>query len=376
MTLSPAKSQKAEDTPISFVLDSKGAPVEEYVLFIRPEDISRTYPSRMSVNQTLGGAWLDSFGEGLETTTMSGITGWRTGPDGLDGIERIVTMRSKVYVRWHALRAEAIARGDNPDDVKLRIVDTLNRYTRVIAPQVFEIRRSKSRPLLASYRIQFTALAKATASTGLAGLGGFDPSGFGLSSLTSSISTITGAINSIKNFVNGAILGPVRSFLGLANTVLSKVTSVINAGKSITGALIGVARDIAHVGTNLFRTLAAIASTPMQIKAELMRVGSAFSNALCVLKNALRPVPTYEDYQAVHGSSNCSSTSGGLPPSIYANTNVFNAVSPPPVTPVSVSPAANSAMKAMITTDVVFSPLPVSTLSSMLTDINTGVVVR
>lgn len=375
MTLSTPASQKAEDRPISFVLDAAGAPVEEHVLFIRPEDISRQYPSKLSVNQTLGGAWLDSFGEGLEVTTMSGITGWRAGPDGQDGIDRILTMRESVYTQWHALRAEAIARGENPDNIKLRIVDTLNRYARVIAPQVFEIRRSKSRPLLASYRITFTALEEGSWKTGALSSTVFDPSGFGVPSLTSSISTISGAISSIRNFVNGTLLAPVRSFMQLSNGVLSKVTSVINEGKSISGSLIGIARDIAHTGTNLFRTLAAIASTPMQVRAELARIGSAYSNALCVLKNALKPLPTYEDYQAIHGASNCSSTSGGRPPSAYAGINVFEAVAPPPVTPASVSPAASKAMKSMITTDVVFSPMSSDTLAATLTDINSGVVV-
>ena len=111
-TFSPAISQKAEDCPISFILDdqSGGGGLDSVTLYIRPEDMTRVHPSRLSVNQTLDGAWIDSFGEGLEKTTISGILGWRTGADGKDGATRLQEMREKVYHAWHTRRKAAIER--------------------------------------------------------------------------------------------------------------------------------------------------------------------------------------------------------------------------------------------------------------------------
>lgn len=371
MSLSTPNSQKAADRPISFVLDARGGAAEEHVLFIRPEDLTVSFPSKVSVNQTLGGAWVDSFGEGLEPVTITGTTGWRADESGKDGVDRLIELRENTYHRWHSQRADAVAQGNDPDQVKLRYVDTLNQYSRVIVPQVFEIRRSRSRPLLATFRISFIALEKRDVSI-LSALP--DLSQLGVDSLTSSIDEIADAIGRVRRWVDSTFLAPVRTFMGLANNVLTKVRDTIQGGVRIGGELLGIARDIAYTGTNLFRTMAAFANLQTEAKIAFMNLAGAFSNAFCVMRNALNPPSTYEDYRALHGSSNCSSTAGGLPPSQYAGTNVFYDVKPLPATQVSVSTNASKALKAMTSSDVVQSPYPQSQLASYLNDINTGVV--
>lgn len=378
MNLSPATSQKAEDRPISFILDAKGGAAEEVVLFIRPEDLTRSSPSRMSVNQTLGGAWVDSFGEGLEVITLSGTLGWRAGPDGRDGGERLLDMREKTFSSWHSMRQRAVDIGDNPNDVKLRFVDTLNRYTAVVAPQVFEIRRSKSRPLLASYRISVISLGKGSDSgIPLFGLDfgglGVDSSGFGLGSLFSSLNEINSAINNARTFVNRTILAPVQDFMRLSGSVFSAVHGTIQNGLSLADPLINTARSIAQTGMNVFRTMAAIANIPAAAKAALMQVAGAYSNVFCVLKNALRNLPTYENYNPLYGSSNCSSTGGGLPPSLYADQNPFFAVAAQPAGRVAISPRAATSLGLLTHNDIVINPLPLPTIGASLTEISRGV---
>lgn len=375
MNITPSKSQKAEDRPISFVLESPGGAMKSVSLFIRPEDLSISFPSRISVNQTLGGAWIDSFGEGLSQTTISGTTGWRTAPDGKDGINRMAELKSEFFTKWHDLRAAAIKAGTDPNEVKLRFVDTLNHYSRVVVPQGFEIRRSKSRPLLSMYRFSFVAVAKPkpAAVAVNSALGGADPSGFGFASLLSSLNTIRGYINSAKNFVNTQILGPVKAFMNMSHQLLTAVKDTIAAGVSLAGSVISVARAVAQVGVNVFRTLAAIANIPALVKATLMQVASAYSNIFCVLKNALKAPKTYENYKGLYGASNCSSTSGGSPASQYANTNAFYAVSPSTKSGVTVSTQANSAINSMAKSDVVLSPMSVQQVGASLSSINAGV---
>jgi hypothetical protein len=378
MNLTPAQSQKAADCPISFVLDARGGAADEVALFIRPEDLTRSTPSRMSINQTLGGAWVDSFGEGLEAFSISGTLGWRTGPNGEDGAARLKTMRDKTFAKWHSMRQRAVDIGDDPNGVKLRFVDTLNNYTSVIAPQMFEIRRSKSRPLLASYRITFIALGKGGESgIPLFGLNfgglGIDVSGFGLDSLFSSLNEINGFINTARNFVDRTILAPVQNFMRLSGRVFSAVHGTIQNGLSLGDPLINVARSIAQTGLNVFRTMAAVANIPISAKAMLMQVAGAYSNIFCVLKNALKNLQTYENYNPLYGSSNCSSTGGGLPPSQYAGQNPFFAVAPQSSGAVGVSPRAATALGLLTHTDIVIAPLPLPTIASTLEDVTSGV---
>lgn len=376
MNLSPASTQKSEDRPISFILDDQlGGALQSIDFFIRPEELTRTHPSRVSVNQTLGGAWIDSFGEGLETTTISGTLGWRTGPDGLDGGARLLAMREQTYDQWHSRRATAISVGSDPNQVQLLFVDTLNDYARVIVPQVFEIRRSKSRPLLANYRISFVAVSKAQIelSTSIAGLLGADPSGFGLDSLFGSIDKINGAINSVTKFVDQTILAPVQSFMRLTSKVLTSVHSVIQSGSTLAGSLVNVASSLTQSGMNIFRTFAAVAGIPSTVKSLFMGVASAFSNSFCILHNALRSLPTYEDYNNLFGASNCSSTSGGTPPSQYANANPFFSVAPQSSGSIGVSQPASISLGVLAKSDVSFTPLSTLAIGGALSNINAGV---
>src|SRR5277367_3573779 len=76
----PPPSQKVGSAPISFIFIDGSIPAPNtwtLNLVIRPEELTRTDPSRMTVQQTLGGAWADDFGPGLGSINISGTTGWR-----------------------------------------------------------------------------------------------------------------------------------------------------------------------------------------------------------------------------------------------------------------------------------------------------------
>ena len=249
---------------------------------------------------------------------------------------------------------------------------------RVVAPDVFEIKRNKSRPLLGSYRIAFTAVGgstiagvKLTASG--SSLPGLDPSGFGLDSLMTSINSITKAINGVTAWVNKTILAPVQSFMRLTSRLLTTVHTLINSGQALAGSLINVVRAVTQVGMNVFRTLSAVIGIPAAAKAALMGVASSFSNAFCVLRNALRSIATYEDYNNLYGSSNCSSTAGGSPPSPYLGTNAFFAVTPQVTRTIGVSVPASASLSALSKSDTVLAPMTPFQIGSELSTINSGV---
>lgn len=128
-----------------------------YELTIRPEEITRTEPSRLAVQQTLGGAWIDSFDRGIIQIRIAGTTGWRGGPPGhggLSGEDAFHRLRTQAFIAWHAERAAIVAGGGDPSVVTLVFVDTLDGFTDIVAPKTFVMRRSKSSPLLIRYTIE------------------------------------------------------------------------------------------------------------------------------------------------------------------------------------------------------------------------------
>ncbi|MFM0165774.1 hypothetical protein PQR39_35760, partial [Paraburkholderia sediminicola] len=113
--LNPPPSQKPGDCPISFTMDdlTTGAAPQVLALNIRPEELTRTEMSRVSVQQTLGGAFADDFGAGLTQINISGNTGWR-GFNGIDGMTFFKQLRDASFTNWHLLRNQAMQKGLDP----------------------------------------------------------------------------------------------------------------------------------------------------------------------------------------------------------------------------------------------------------------------
>lgn len=148
-------SQTGAARPISFYLTIDGSQEPSVDLLVRPEDLQWTEPARTSVNQSLGGAWVDNFGPGIPAITISGHTGWR--PVGADmGWEgRFDDLYQQVWKKYH----DAIAQLKDPTKVKLEFVDVLDRRAAVVTPNQFVLKRNRSRPLLKQYNISMTQVA-------------------------------------------------------------------------------------------------------------------------------------------------------------------------------------------------------------------------
>lgn len=376
--------QKADERPISFVFHNTatGSPPVEVRLVIRPEDLTRTDRSRLSVTQTLGGAWADSFGAGVPQVVIAGHTGWGQGgrPDGLAEFQRL---HDTVFKRWHAGRADALKAGMDPDKVKLIFSDSLDGFTWVVAPQAFVLRRNKARPLLSQYQITLNWLSDDVSATSSA-LGALSASALeelGLSSLELSIRQIESFAADLRSAV-GAVLGPVRaafaSFVDLTATALSTVQRVIAAGMGVvseaTGGLLSIAGNLARAGANITRTFQSIINIPNQIRAQFSRVASAFNNAFCVLKNAFRSRRFIGNYDDLFGASTCSSTAGGRPISRYATENPFPALFPVDEQPFGVSSQAAGALAALTQLDPVLYPSSAADMASSMGIVTQGVV--
>lgn len=381
-------SQKADARPISFVFHDMSVQADskptEIRLVIRPEDLSITYPSRAAVHQTLGGAWADSFGKGVPTINISGHTGWRGG-DKADGLALFSDLHTSVFERWHKARADALAKGLDPDLVKLIFSDMLDGVTWVVLPNQFVLKRNRSRPLLVQYQIGMTYLDDNVSSTmdALNALRDSTLRDAGLESLAGTVKKIEDFAKDAKGAIKsalGLVSDAVKDFVKLTAKVLNSVNRIVSALRGVAGyaagALISIAKDLTKAGANIMASVAAISNLPAQVKGMFMEVKAAFNNAFCVLKNAFKGGPKYPTYDSLYGASTCSSTSGGRPISPYIDKNPFGEMFPAEKSPVAVLSESSAELKRVGGADIVRNPMSVQQIESSLSKITSGVLVN
>jgi hypothetical protein len=380
---STPSSQKAGDKPISFALFdfNVSAKPTEVTLYVRPEDLTRTDPSRTTIQQSLGGAWGDDFGGGVPTINISGNTGWLSDASNTDGVQRFIDLKTTVFDQWHAKRLAAYQSGGHPNLVVLMFTDALDQFTSSVMPGQFVLRRSKSRPLLMQYQIPMTVLSDV--------LGAYDSppasilaesaQALGLTSILNSINSITSFMNGISSWISTNILAPVKAFVATVTKVCNAVMGAVNSVLGIGKALMSVATTLVQCATKVFQTIAAVVSLPNQIMGQVMGIASAFTNIFCVLKNALTGKSVYQDYTPLFGASNCSSTAGGSPISAYANQNAFASVVPISSAapgPVSITAPAQVSLAALASMDPVIAPYTPAQLAAMVKAANDGMTVN
>lgn len=317
-TTSEPTNQKGR--AIMFRLVNDGVAGKGHLLSINPEDLQVTQPSRVSVQQTIGSAWVDSFGPGLKTISISGTTGWRAKYEGgKDWHAEFTALHEESFRGWHSARAARIEAGKNPDVVKLEFVDTLDGICAYVVPQNFVLKRSKSRPLLVQYSISMVVerdISDQMAATGLPP--GYDPQASG-DSLADSIFELETLANGFTDEIQKlakpylAQLQGIDTFLVKANSAMKAVQNAVSAGDVVYRSTIGTAARIAAAGRNLFATLAAVVTFPNRLAGYFSGIMGTFNNLLCLLKNGMKRALGLANYSDFYGASNCSSTSGGSP---------------------------------------------------------------
>lgn len=387
MTSGPAPTdQRAGIRPITFILDDRGQFRPPVTLPIRPEDLSRNESSRATVHQTLGRdvtGWVDNFGEALPSCTISGHTGWRYAEGtGMDGFQSFEALNQLVQRDYHAAKQAAIDAGGNPSAVRLLFVDALDNFAWSVVPTQFVLRRSKSRPLLFQYNITLQALAT-TVDVPMVQVPDLGNPGNALISLKKASEEIDDAMDGLElteallpddaPLGLGDVVGDfVDASTGLFDQVGSALSDIKNLASGVTNELLTLAGGMAQAGLNAFRTITSAANLPLDMLARAQRIATAYNEVACVFQNALRPRTPYEEYSSLYGSSNCSSTTGGRGPSIYAGQNVFNLMLPEDRA-ISASSAALLSISALRQADPVLAPLSLSEVGRNLQNIVEGV---
>lgn len=384
--------QRAGVKPIAFVIDDNGVLSNPVTLKIRPEDLTRTEPNRVVINQSFGNGligWADDFGPGLPTLSISGHTGWRTSEaSGLDGAQAFDELRALVKELYPSAVQNAIDTGNDPAKVRLLYLDLLNGSNWSVAVTGFNLRRNKDRPLLYMYSMQVTALdTEIDSPLVIVPFQGEIPAGLtAMQGVVDTLNELAGEVQSaVQTAVDavGSVTEPVAEvaaqFAQTSADIMSAVVTTVSAVESGVSAaandVIGIAADIAQVGMNVSRTVSAVANLPGEVRSTLAQVGAAYSEALCILNNSLRPREAYDDYSDLFGASNCSSTTGGSAASPYAGSNPFVAMQGAGNSVV-VSSQARSSMITVGRGDPVLSPLSMDDLSRNMQAINEGVTVN
>lgn len=343
---------------ISFTLSGTpgGDGDAQFSFIIRPEELTHTEPSRMSVQQTLGGAWLDSFGAGVSTITLSGHNGWRGGAL-VSGEDLFFSLRAACFVGWHEARADAIAAGNDPDTVKLYFTDNLDDITAVVAPVSFTLHRSKSSPLLIRYQIELKVLADASESKSI-----FDQIIDGLSNPLRWLASVTGLgtiINQIQTYLTigqavfGAAVGAVRQFVNIGVQLIGSISDIAAEVRGVfsdsTAGILTIGISYSRAASTAFQVLADDDTLSDNDRLPLMAMASAFNGAACSMANGFDLIPSYDDFSSLRGESTCSSTAGGDPPSIFtvAGANPFAYLFPASGAPVIVTADASQALAAL-----------------------------
>lgn len=335
----------------------QGAPTgpADFNFGLRPEELTVSEPSRLTVQQTIGGAWADSFGVGVSTITLAGHNGWRGGLLS-SGEDLFQQLQATCFTGWHQARADAIAQGQDPDTVQLFFTDSLDDIAVIVAPESFTLRRSKTSPLLMRYSIKLLVLGPADGA-----ISGFDEiinalsnplrwlaAKLGLTQIVAQINRTVG----IARAVFGAAATAITNFVNIGVQLFASVADI--AGQlqgQFSGAILSIGIIYARAGSTAFAVLADDNTLSETELLPLAQLSSSFYDAACSMSNGFNQVDQFPDYGAMRGASTCSSTGGGDPASVFTTQDVsaFSYVVPSVPPPVQVTDDAAAAMAVLTT---------------------------
>lgn len=367
----PPTDQRKDTKPIGFLIQGPGGPGTPIVLPIRPEDLTINEPSRVAVHQTLGRGvgegvtgWVDNFGAALPTATITGNTGWRVQlGSGVDGVDAFAQLNELVMREYHAAKQAAINNGMDPALVKLLYVDTLNDRCWSVVPTSFVMRRSKSRPLLIQYNISLQALSTRAD----------DPDRI-LPAEPSTTAGLTALDDAAEDLETIPHLGELDGILGFLGDVIGVIQDLGGIISDIANSAATLAFKMAMAALKAHRVLIATISAPTDAAKSALLLAATLNEIACLFRNALRPKPVYEQYSGLLGASNCSSTTGGSPPSVFKDQNVFSEMFEGGQKVLGLTGAAFGAVDTLEKMDGVLAPLPVDDVRGLLSVVDGGIL--
>jgi hypothetical protein len=133
---------------------------QSFKLALNPEEYEQSQPSRVTITQTKGGAWVDDWGAGIANISMKGTTGWKNGTgDPTSGFKKFRELQAMVEAYYTKLPPGATI----PADKEMIFHNYTDEQHYVVIPKVFRLFRSVARPLLYQYQIELMCQRDASA---------------------------------------------------------------------------------------------------------------------------------------------------------------------------------------------------------------------
>jgi hypothetical protein len=262
--------------------------IDYITLFLNPESFTQTEPSRITVTQTKGGAFVDNFGAGLKTIVIQGITGYKPkfivtpgmGRGMVSGHDHFIQLR-KMYRDWLGGSEK------DPSDMMKFYNHADDEAYQVIITQ-FTLQRAVARPLLYQYNIQMTCvddLSQAHLAESdsvikeLVNVEDRLPSI--LSSLTDGVGFITGILSGAGLAISGLTNLPGLSNLsglisGLSSTAMSGLANLSNAATSWAGKIVGGMQFFDTVSST-YKTVSSVMSDTANLVSDVQMFASGIA---------------------------------------------------------------------------------------------------
>jgi hypothetical protein len=124
-----------------------------YEMFVNPQQVQISYPTRTQVIQTIGGAYTDSFGYGLPQGQISGIYGWGMDNAQRTGLDRRAAFK-KLYQGWQQLTTQT----SPPCHLMLAGNDTSDNLNMLIHFLTYQESSNSGSPLVYAYSFSFAVI--------------------------------------------------------------------------------------------------------------------------------------------------------------------------------------------------------------------------
>jgi hypothetical protein len=351
----------------TFILSNSlggGNAVTSLQLNINPEDMSVDNPYRVNAVQTMGGAFVDVWGDGIRRLIIRGHTGWRTHNTTVqrqDGFDNIFTLRDNIINKYFEIRLQSsnsFSQEEIESKLKLTLVDELHNTAYVIVPEVFRLLRNKARPLLHMYEAAFIVQnnkppKELTSALDL--LRGKDDI-----SIAKEMDRLGDRFSAIKDQL-ASIHRPFKDALGkLVDTgtgLTSMFSSILQAKQKFTQGIDGI-RSIAqqatqaiHSAIGTIQSFADLSPVVSDVKLMIYEVKSIYKDLECLL-NQVKHGGLYV-YTGIVGSTACAALYGAPTSTLAGTVNSFDVLTQAEQK-TSIGQAASSiTAKAQVAIDVV-----------------------
>lgn len=334
------------------LFDTSDSSHEEITLTINPENYAQVDPPRISITQTKGGFFVDHFGQGLSTVTVSGTTGYKLrdttgmGPNKVSGASEFIALRN-MYRKW-------LNKNKNePGTGEMRFYDwSVDGFSYLVAITNFQWQRSVGRPLLYQYNISMTLLQKLSekakaekdkttqlileereraslASTSLGKQTGFIngiTSGIGLENLPSAVRSFSTAVSKGMTFFD--------SFNQVYKTVGNVISEVENFNQNLEMFVAGATTFVTtpfELVTGMVQTIGDVIETLVSIADIPHEVVRSFREMMCAI--IILPSKIFQGFTnpaLFEGASNCGTTLGIPEASVASYNNSFSSTAQVP----------------------------------------------